>query len=76
MFVKVHNKYYNEFKEQLFINTMPHTFFRQDYMLNKYGIYHINDIMPYCRVNGSFITYNNLRNFSKYLVFVKIFGDF
>jgi len=62
--------YYNNFKNQLFILTMPNEFFRQDYSMNKYGYKHIDDIMINLRINGQIMTYdNNFISIPNYLIF-------
>lgn len=63
--------YYNNFKNELFILTMPNEFFRQVYSMNKYGYDHIDDIMSNLRINGQIMTYdNNFTTIPNYLVFI------
>ncbi len=63
--------YYNNFIQQLYINTMPNEIFRQDYNYKQNGYQYINDIMLKLNVNGNIMTYDNhLYNKPKYLVFV------
>ena len=44
-YIETSYNYYNIFKEQLYINIMPNEFLRQEYMTQKNGFNHINDIM-------------------------------
>ena len=62
--------YYNKFKEQLYINSMPNEFLRQEYMTYKHGSEHIDDIMIDLRATGKIKTLDNyLDDAPKFLVF-------
>ena len=63
--------YYNNFKNKLLYQTMPDEYFRQSYMMLKYGYNYIDDLMINLNVNGQLIFYNDyLNNIPNYLIFV------